>query len=472
MEKYAIIDETREFDLNIEKILENWEVYHAIREIIANAIDEQIITNTQQIQIIKTDDNCWHVIDYGRGINYSHLTQNENIEKLNNPKLIGKFGIGLKDALATLHRNNIIVRITSRYGAIELKEVAKNGFNDIITLHAVISPPSDPNMIGTDFCLFGCLDEDIEKAKSLFLAFSNEKILEKTKIGYIIENNKGCANIYINGVKVAEEENFLFSYNITSLTSKIKKELNRERTNVGRTAYTDRIKDILLSCSNEQVIKTFCLDLNSYGSGLIHDELNWKNVQLYFSKQLNNINNKVVFVSRDDYDNNVESLDELKMDGYEPVFVSKEIIESMNDQNSNNTDITPFSTVQQYLNDKKKNFEPIIIDFDKLTIKEIQVYEKTEKILELIGGKPKNVNNIFITEKLYKDDNSFKTLGLWNPEKNTIYILRTQLNSISDYAGTLLHECVHAISGADDITRSFENQLTNLIGCLVNKIVE
>ena len=39
----------REFDLNIEKILESWEVYHAVREIIANALDEQILTNTKDI---------------------------------------------------------------------------------------------------------------------------------------------------------------------------------------------------------------------------------------------------------------------------------------------------------------------------------------------------------------------------------------------------------------------------------------
>lgn len=30
----------KEFDLNIEKILESWEVYHAVREIIADAIGE------------------------------------------------------------------------------------------------------------------------------------------------------------------------------------------------------------------------------------------------------------------------------------------------------------------------------------------------------------------------------------------------------------------------------------------------
>jgi hypothetical protein len=31
----------REFDLNIERVLENWTVVHALREVIANALDEQ-----------------------------------------------------------------------------------------------------------------------------------------------------------------------------------------------------------------------------------------------------------------------------------------------------------------------------------------------------------------------------------------------------------------------------------------------
>ena len=70
--------DVKEFDLNIEKILENWENYHAIREIIANALDEQIITETKDIEIKQSSDGWWHIIDYGRGLNYHHLTQNEN----------------------------------------------------------------------------------------------------------------------------------------------------------------------------------------------------------------------------------------------------------------------------------------------------------------------------------------------------------------------------------------------------------
>ena len=119
------MEKIREFDLNIEKILENWEVYHAIREIIANALDEQILTRTKNIDIYQDDSSWWHIKDYGRGLNYHHLTQNENDEKLNNDKLIGRFGVGLKDALATLYRHNIKVKIKSTpiFGGVTDKSV-------------------------------------------------------------------------------------------------------------------------------------------------------------------------------------------------------------------------------------------------------------------------------------------------------------------------------------------------------------
>ena len=46
----------REFDLNIEEVLENWEIFHALREIIANALDEQVLTKTKKIEIKREND--------------------------------------------------------------------------------------------------------------------------------------------------------------------------------------------------------------------------------------------------------------------------------------------------------------------------------------------------------------------------------------------------------------------------------
>ena len=59
----------------------------------------------------------------------------------------------------------------------------------------------------------------METAKNLFLKFSNEEILEKNTYGEILKKIDSIAKIYINGVRVADEANFLFSYNITSLTT-------------------------------------------------------------------------------------------------------------------------------------------------------------------------------------------------------------------------------------------------------------
>jgi len=42
----ATTTEARNFDLNIEKILEGWETCHAIRELIANALDEQALSGS------------------------------------------------------------------------------------------------------------------------------------------------------------------------------------------------------------------------------------------------------------------------------------------------------------------------------------------------------------------------------------------------------------------------------------------
>ena len=83
----------KKFDLNIEEVLEDWEVYHALREIISNALDEQILSKTKDMEITKDGDRI-KIRDFGRGLKYEHLTQNEDQEKLKNPGLvIGKFGV-------------------------------------------------------------------------------------------------------------------------------------------------------------------------------------------------------------------------------------------------------------------------------------------------------------------------------------------------------------------------------------------
>ena len=78
------------FDLNIDTILEHWSVAHALRELIANAIDETILTKAADFQISKESGTCT-IRDYGRGLQYKHFVQNESTEKLENKLVIQYF---------------------------------------------------------------------------------------------------------------------------------------------------------------------------------------------------------------------------------------------------------------------------------------------------------------------------------------------------------------------------------------------
>ena len=75
-----------EVRLNIEKVLEDWGVHHALREVVANALDEQALTNTKDVEIFKDKRASWHIRDYGRGLRHEHLTQNEDKEKQAHPE--------------------------------------------------------------------------------------------------------------------------------------------------------------------------------------------------------------------------------------------------------------------------------------------------------------------------------------------------------------------------------------------------
>jgi hypothetical protein len=57
-----------------------------------------------------------------------------------------------------------------------------------------------------------------------------------------------------------------------------------------------------------------------------------------------------------------------------------------------------------------------------------------------------------------------EAVGVWEPCEERIVIKRSQLRSLRDYAGTLLHETAHATSGAIDVSPRFEDELTTSLG--------
>ncbi|GAB4092812.1 ATP-binding protein [Flaviaesturariibacter terrae] len=459
----------KKFDLNIEKILENWDTSHAVREIIANALDEQLLTNTKSVEIFK-NGNSWLIRDFGRGIQYTHLTQNENQEKLKSTSVIGKFGIGLKDAFATFDRKKIRVIAKSKHSQITISKSEKEGFKDIITLHAIIEDPTDARFIGTEFELIGATDKDIEDAKNLFLQFSGERIIESTKQGQVVEKKGKNGNIYINGVKVAEEENFLFSYNITVMNAAIKKALNRERTNVGRSAYTDSVKKVLLASASREVAEVLAKDLTNINRGTAHDELSWIDVQEHSVKILNQ-QGKYLFVTAMEAMQHPDMVEQARNSGHEIITIPENLkykIEGSSDLSGN-----PIVDIGQFVSNYNDSFDFNFIDVENLSKRELDIYKLTPRIVELFGGQPRNVKSIRISSTMRKDlFADVETLGCWDEKTSSIVLSRTTLKNIADYSGTLIHELIHAKTGQDDVTRAFESSLTETIGRLCGHILD
>jgi len=451
--------DSRLFDLNIEEILDNWETHHAIREIIANALDEQRLSKTQEINIFK-DQNCnWHIRDYGRGIEISHFTLNENMEKTESSlEIIGKFGVGLKDALATFNRHKIGVVIRSKYGEYRLREAKKHGFDSITTLHIeYIGTPQQ--MVGTDVVLTGVTDQEISLARSLFVKFSDESIIESTEYGQIISRKQDGARVYIRGVLASEEPNFLFTYNITNLTDAMKKRLNRERLNVGRSTYSERIKAILKKADSEIVRDQLAEQVERRSKGDQCDEMQWLDVAQIAFNFLHE-KRKVAYITETEVQQKPNIIDQMRIDGYTPVIVSDIQKEKIDNQIQSGG--PQVKTVETYLDELDESFQYQFIEPGNLRPSEKAIFDLTPIIQGMViqPGEQKPPVKVSETMRINLDNVN----GVWDMDQKSIIIHRRQLSDLAAYSGTLLHETAHAIYGNSDMTRSFEQDLTNYLG--------
>jgi hypothetical protein len=71
---------------------------------------------------------------------------------------------------------------------------------------------------------------------------------------------------------------------------------------------------------------------------------------------------------------------------------------------------------------------------------------------------------VLISETMRLSQAGDPVLGIWETAEQRIIIRRDQLKALDSYAGTLLHEIGHIISGTPDGTLDFETELSRLLG--------
>ena len=171
----------------------------------------------------------------------------------------------------------------------------------------------------------------METARQYFLRFAGEEVLDTTKVGQVLERQEDTpARIYVRGLRVAEEENFAFSYNVTDLTAKMEKALNRERTAVGRTVYTDRVKAILLAAKSKTVARRLMNELERLDSGEGTEEIHWLDVQEHAVRILNAAG-KSVFATSDELRQHADLVEDAEESEYEVVVVPQRLRDRLDD---------------------------------------------------------------------------------------------------------------------------------------------
>lgn len=315
----------------------------------------------------------------------------------------------------------------------------------------------------------GCTEEDVEEAKQNFLNYTDAELLEQTRFGEVYEPaGDGSANIYVTGLKVATEEEFLFSYNITNTTKKIRDALNRERSNVGRTAYTTRVKKILQACESGDVAERLVDDLEKVQEGTNHDEFSWKPVQVHAARVLN-ARSEAIFVTAEEQGQMKDLLERARGDGKRVVTVPDSTRQEL--RSKSDIEGEEIRDVDLFRKEWEDSFEFEWVDQSDLTERENEAWNLKDDVLSLVGVE-NLIEEVRISETMRSLDDGWKAAGLWEPSERRIVVKRDALATKAGFVGLLLHEAAHAKGGATDQTREFEGDLTDFLGITGTAAIE
>lgn len=115
-----------------------------------------------------------------------------------------------------------------------------------------------------------------------------------------------------------------------------------------------------------------------------------------------------------------------------------------------------------------KTLHALITDPADLSGAERAVWQTLPRIFAARGGRSRHVAGVLVCETMRLMEGRYQeAVGVWEPAEGWIIVKRSQLQSLADFAGTVLHELSHALRGAPDMSLEFEQQLTRELGGIV-----
>ena len=157
-------------------------------------------------------------------------------------------------------------------------------------------------------------------------------------------------------------------------------------------------------------------------------------------------------------------------DDYEIIIVPETIrkkLPSLRDAAGN-----PIRDLNRYRDEWQDSFRFTFIDPADFNDAERAVWDALPRIFTARGGRPRHVRDVRVSETMRLMESRYQeAVGVWEPGEGRIIVKRTQLQSLSAFAGTVLHELSHALSGAPDVSIEFEQQLTEELGGIASRSI-
>lgn len=418
----------------------NWTIIDAIREVIANALDEGNCKITYDASL----NGCF-VINEGSQIKPKHLVLG-NSEK--SDQQIGQFGEGMKIAsLVCARLNRKFKGSTNEFSFQPSIEYHKDLDSDIL----VITLSENKQQKNETVIYIECSREEYNQAKQMFLKWSKCKSLSEKTANILTPGGK----LFVNGLMTMEIPS-IFSYNITS-----KEFINRDRTVVDLNKARNEMENIVEKEGLDN--KTFCKEYLKVALTERKDELVETEFYLYGNSKV--MEKELIKITGCDIKKvciadgtQVDTV--LKDEGY---FVIRQTASWRVTSTLNNILGIRNSTNELNANPIQSVPDKYILSKDKLTekIKENLAWsiELTRKVLKV-----QSIGECKVVEKFPSGEG---TIAEYDKVKDTIYIRKDYVeNGGFNLVGTLVHEVIHKIYGVGDRTREFENIMTALIGDL------
>jgi len=404
-----------------------WSVVEGIREIIANALD------TKQPYNLKWENGYGYVSDAGTGFPKECLILGEGETK--DETQIGQFREGLKIAGLVFARNKRFFKGKTVGYAFNFRMAQSETF-DCETLF--VDFEANDRTSGT-VVVFECSESELDIAKSLFIEGNNE--------AFIVPDRPG--ELFINKSFVQKIENAMYGYNISD-----KEAANRDRSILNMENVKTSIRKIWQEIEESKYIKAYLTTDEQHIEHEITFYLNKESIKKVWIDVIESLyGKKYCLYDSDEYAHRVREW------GYR---VINTLTYSMKSTLNSYLGIpTCADILENRLKEDYVDFTP------KLSPQQLRVYNMALDIVELYYEEP---INIMVVEKIsFLESGDARAES--DREENIIRITPNAIDrGLKKLVGSIVHEETHLRGGNSDSSRSFEADLTDVIGDVLVKL--